>query len=266
MTALAPAPAPLRHRPRLVGAELLKVTSTKMWLGMLGGVLAFIALGIVSSIFAPDPQGSGVTVPRLSTEAGMRNLFASAGAAYVFAIIIGALGMTQEIRHQTLSSTFLAQPHRNRVSAAKMAAYLGVGAFYGLVGVVWGYALAFALLPLKEHADIPVTALWQIAGGAVLGSALFAVLGVAVGTLVRNQIAAILGILVWVLLVERLIVAFLPDVGKWLPGGALDGVLQTTGINNTTYLPVWGAALVLVAYALGFAVVAALTTQRRDIT
>jgi hypothetical protein len=160
----------------------------------------------------------------------------------------------------------LVEPRRNRVMVAKMAAYAGVGAFYGLVGVIVGYGLSFALLPLKTHSDVPVTALWQIAGGAILGCALFAVLGVAVGTLVRNQIGAILGILVWVLLVEQLVVLFLPNVGKWLPGGALFGVLQATGFNGGSYLPVWGASLVLLGYAAAFGTVAALTTQRRDVT
>ena len=264
ITTTAAPTATIEHRQRLVAAELLKVTSTKMWLGMLAGVVFFIAIGIASSIFAPEQPG--FAAPRLTTPEGIRNLFANAGGAYVFAIIIGALGMTQELRHQTLTSTLLAEPRRNRVTGAKMAAYAVVGAFYGLIGVVVGYALAFALLPLKEHTDIAFTALWQIAGGAILGSALFAVLGVAVGTLVRNQIAAILGILVWVLLIEQLVVAFLPSVGKWLPGGALAGVLQTTGVNGTTYLPVWAGALVLVGYTALFAAIAALTTQRRDIT
>lgn len=263
-TATTSAPVSVEHRPRLVSSELLKVTSTKMWLGMLVGVVIFIAIGIASSIFAPEQPG--FAQPRLTTPEGIRNLFANAGGAYLFAIIIGALGMTQELRHQTLTSTLLSEPHRNKVTGAKMAAYFVIGAFYGLIGVIVGYAMAFALLPLKEHADISVTALWQIAGGAILGSGLFAVLGVAVGTLVRNQIAAILGILVWVLVIEQLVVTFLPKIGKWLPGGALAGVLQTTGANGTTYLPIWGGALVLLGYTALFATVAALTTQRRDVT
>jgi ABC-type transport system involved in multi-copper enzyme maturation permease subunit len=264
-TLAAPASAPgLAHRQRLVSAELLKVTSTKMWLWMLVGVVLYIGIGIVASIFAPTQPG--VDVPTLQTPEGMRNLFAQAGGAYVFAIIIGTLGMTQELRHQTLTSTLLAEPRRNRVMVAKLAAYAVVGAIYGVVGVAFGYALAFALLPFKDHAAVPTDALLQIAGGAVLGCALFAVLGVAIGTLVRNQIAAVLGVLVWVLLIEALVVAFLPSVGKWLPGGALQGVLQTTGFNGNEYLPVWGGALVLVGWTVFFAVLAAVTTQRRDVT
>ncbi len=261
----APDVAPVRGaRQRLVAAELLKVTSTRMWLGFLVGTVLYIGVGVVAVILTPTQPGS--PVPTLETAAGMRNLFAQAGGAYVFAIVLGALGMTQELRHQTLTSTFLAEPRRNRVMVAKMTAYGVVGAVYGLVGVVFGYALALALLPIKEHAEVPWTALWQIAGGAVLGCALFAVLGVAVGTLLRNQIAAILLILVWVLLVEALVVAFLPAWGKWLPGGALSGVLQSTGFGGAEYLPVWQAALVLLGYAAAFGALAALTTQRRDVT
>ena len=265
-TVTAPRPsASIDARSRLVSAELLKVTSTKMWLGMLIGVVLFIGIGVAATILAPEQPG--VTVPHLTTAAGMRNVFAQAGGAYLFAIVIGTMGMTQELRHQTLTSTLLAEPHRNKVMVAKMAAYAIIGAVYGVVGVAFGYALALALLPLKTHADIPWTALWQIAGGSILGCALFAVLGVAVGTLVRNQIAAILGVLVWVLIIESLVVSFLPKIGKWLPGGALNGILQATGTNNNeAYLPVWGASLVLIGWTAVFALAAAATTQRRDVT
>lgn len=265
MSAALTAPtAATTHRQRLVSAEILKVTSTKMWLWMLLGIVGYIGLIVGFTVFAPAQPG--VDVPTIETEAGLRNVFAQAGAAYVFAIVIGTLGMTQELRHQTITSTFLAQPRRNAVMLAKMAAYFVVGAFYGLVGVLFGYALALGLLSFKTHADIPWDSLAQIAGGAVLGSALFAVLGVALGTLIRNQIAAVVGVLVWVLVIEGIVVFTLPGIGKWLPGGALSGVLQTTGINGTEYLPVWSASVVLIAYTVVFGALAALTTQRRDVT
>ncbi len=264
-TVTAPLPSSeVTSRQRLVSAELLKVTSTKMWLGMLVGVVLFIGIGVAATILAPEQPG--VPVPRLTTPEGMRNVFAQAGGAYLFAIVIGTLGMTQELRHQTLTSTLLAEPHRNKVMVAKMAAYAVIGAIYGAVGVAFGYLLALALLPLREHADLPLTAMWQIAAGAVIGCALFAVLGVALGALIRNQIAAVLGVIVWVVLVEALLVQLLPRVGKWLPGGALNGILQATGPNNEPYLPVWGASLVLIGWTAVFALIAAATTQRRDVT
>ena len=263
-TALTEAAPAATRRQRLVSAEILKVTSTKMWLALLIGLVLWTSIGIAATILAPTQPGQGV--PTLESDAGIRNVFAQAGVAYLFAIVLGTLGMTQEVRHQTLTSTLLAEPRRNKVMVAKMAAYGVIGAIYGAVGIAWGYALAFALLPLRDHAPIPTEALWQIAGGAVLGCALFAVLGVALGTLIRNQIAAVVGVIVWVAFIERLIVVLLPDIGKWLPGGALNGVLQATGFNGATYLPVWAASLVLLAWTALFGLLAALTTQRRDVT
>lgn len=264
MTLSATSPAAPVHRARPVSAELLKLTSTRMWLAMLGLMLVLITVNVAVTVFAPTQPGERIA--RLSTEAGMRNLFGFAGTGYLFVILVGTLGMTQEVRHQTLSSTLLAEPRRNRVMLAKMVAYAIVGAVFGVIGVVWTYGLALALLPLKDHAPIPSDSLWQIAGGAVLGCAVSAVLGVAVGALVRNQIAAIVGVLAWVMLLEALVVQLLPDYGKWLPRGALNGILQTTGLNDAQYLPVWQATLLLLAYAAVFALAAAATTQRRDVT
>ncbi len=87
-----------------------------------------------------------------------------------------------------------------------------------------------------------------------------------IGTLIRNQIAAIFGVVIWVVIVEALVVSFLPKIGKWLPGGALNGILQATGANTESYLPVWGASLVLIGWTALFALAAAATTQRRDVT
>ena len=205
-------------------------------------------------------------MPTLDTAAGVRNLFSGAGASYLFALVIGILGMTQEFRFQTVSGAFLAAPRRSPVVVAKMAAYAIIGACYALVGIVVGYLVALLLLLFKDHAPIDGGSLVAIGAGAVLGSALYGILGVAVGALVRNQIAALLGALVWVLLVEALVVAFLPSLGKWLPGGALSSVLQSTGINNATYLPAWGGAVVLLGYAVVIGGFAAATTLRRDVT
>ncbi len=257
----------LARRPALLRAELVKVTTTRMWLGLLVAVVLYVLLQVGSLFFAAvtaNPQGP--TVPTLDTAAGVRNLFGGAGSAYLFALVIGILGMTQEFRFQTVTGAFLASPRRSPVVAAKMAAYAVIGACYALVGITVGYLLALLLLTFKDHAPIEPGSLVTIAAGAALGCALYAILGVAIGALVRNQIAAILGALVWVLLVEALVVAFLPSWGRWLPGGALSSVLQSTGINNATYLPVWGGAAMLVGYALVISAFAAATTLRRDVS
>ena len=72
--------------------------------------------------------------------------------------------------------------------------------------------------------------------------------------------------LIWVLLVESLIVSLWPSVGKWLPGGALNGVLQVESFFAGSYLDVAPAAGLLLLYGALFAGISAATTLRRDIT
>lgn len=79
------------------------------------------------------------------------------------------------------------------------------------------------------------------------------------GALVRNQIAAILIAVIWMLLVEALLVAFLPEIGKWLPGGAANAMAQASVPGGDLLPPLAGAALFLL-YGVGLAVAGALTT------
>src|SRR5262249_24994760 len=68
---------------------------------------------------------------------------------------------------------------------------------------------------------------WTTLAGALLYTTMFAVLGVAVGTLVRNQALAIAGSLAWIAIVEHILVNLLPDVGKWLPAAAGQAIVRT---------------------------------------
>ncbi len=86
--------------------------------------------------------------------------------------------------------------------------------------------------------------------------------------MVRNQIAAVVGALAWTFIAEQLLVALLPDVGRWTPGGASSAVLQLGELATTRgeLLPVWGGAALLVAYALVLSLLATRLTLRRDLT
>jgi hypothetical protein len=246
----------------LLKSEWLKITSTRMVLGMLVGALAFTALGVVAQIFSSGQPGA----PALTDPAAVRGVYASAGSAAIFVLVLGILGMTTEYRHMTVTSTFLATPARGSVMVAKMLVHAVLGLLFAVASFLLAVVLASLLLNLKDHAAIETSVIWQIFGGALLAFAFYGIVGVALGALIRNQIAAILLALVWVLLIEALVVAFLPKVGKWLPGGAANGVLQASSFTGEGYLPVWQAALVLLGYGVLFGAVAARTTLRRDIT
>ena len=246
----------------LLRSELRKVTSTRMVLGLTLALVGYTALNAAALVFFSGQQGA----PPLTEPSVARAVYASAGAGSVIVLVLGILGMTTEYRHMTITSTLLATPRRGRVMVAKSAVFAVVGVIEGVIACVVGIGLAALLLPLKDHAPVDGSTIAAIAGGTLLAFAIYGILGISVGALIRNQIAAIIAALVWVLLVEALVVALLPNVGKWLPGGAVSAILQTTSFSGTQYLPVWGGALLLAAYAVVLGAIAAATTMRRDIT
>ena len=71
----------------------------------------------------------------------------------------------------------------------------------------------------------------QIAPGVVLGTGLFAIYGLGLGALLKNQIVAIVVGLVFTLVVETIVGAIWPTIGEYLPGQAataLEDAARTT--------------------------------------
>jgi len=246
----------------LVRAEVLKLRTTRVFLGLCAATVAFTVLGVVAGILTAGTSGS----PRLSTSSGVRNIFGSGGQAGLFALILGILSVTGELRHGTITQTFLVTPRRPSMVTAKLIAMLGAGLVLGLlasavtVAVAWPWLAAKAVSVSLFSSDVGLVMVAVIAV-----TALFGVIGVGVGALVRNQVAAVVGALVWEFVVEPLLVALLPSVGRWLPSGAARGLTQET-LSSGSLLPAWGAAAVLLAYGLTFAVIGAQLLVRRDVT
>jgi ABC-type transport system involved in multi-copper enzyme maturation permease subunit len=106
---------------------------------------------------------------------------------------------------------------------------------------------------------------------ALLSGAVLGVVGVAIGSLIRNQLIAIVSTLVWLFVVEPIILLLFVDAGKWLPTGAITGMLAiefesvAIGVDTSDYLTPGVAILVLLAYGAVFSIVALVTSMRRDI-
>jgi hypothetical protein len=97
---------------------------------------------------------------------------------------------------------------------------------------------------------------------------LWLLLGVAIGSVVHNQVAALVGTLLWIFLVETLLVGLLglldwDAVAEYLPFHAVDGADGVGGDNLLDYWPALGVTLGWIAL-LGAAGV--VRTSRRDIT
>jgi len=81
----------------------------------------------------------------------------------------------------------------------------------------------------------------------------------------RNQVGAIVGVLVYLFVVEGIISSIPATQGayKWLPGGALEAMTAT--FNGTDLLSAWQGALVLLGYGIVAAVLGTVLAVRRDV-
>jgi hypothetical protein len=192
----------------------------------------------------------------------------SAAGANVVVLVLGILVLTQEFRFGTATPSFLVTPRRWRVLAAKLVAASLAGLAFAVVSLVFALAVSWLTITIRGDALVFDRTVVEVMLGVGLVLALYGPIGVAVGALVRNQIAAVVAALAWTFVVEQLVVALWPEVGRWMPGGAASAVLQLGEVATTRgdLLPVWGGALLLVAYAVVLSVVAATVTLRRDLT
>ncbi len=248
----------------LVHAELLKVRSTRVTTFLLLGSLGFVVWTVVDAVPQPGNENAPVRL-------GDPDLLAMAtgngfGVPLVLVVLLGAMAFTQEFRYGTITSTYLVEPRRPRVLVAK-----------GLALVLASLVVTTATLPVSMPVGIALIGsrdgdvtiglqFWQTLVAAYGVMAAHAVIGVAIGVLVRNQVAAAVGVLVWLLLVEQIIVGY-PSIGKWTPWGATNAVLQigpSLGLDGKL-LSVPAAGLVLAAYTATAVVLALGITPKRDV-
>lgn len=258
-------------------AEVLKVTTTRMWwiLALVALVyLAFIGLAM-GAAFGFGMDEAGFPIP----EAGLAQMVYSLAVTfgYVFPLAAGALSVTGEFRHQTLTPTFLAVPHRGIALLAKGIVQFGLGAFYGLVAFVGTVGAGAMILSASGNGTgLAEAETWLLVLRGVLAMALWGVIGVGFGALIKNQVAAIVVILALTQFVEPMLrsIAMLNEatakIANFLPGAASDALTgasfyQSFGMSEAS-ISWWAGGLVLLAYAVGAALLGYWVTWRRDVT
>jgi ABC-type transport system involved in multi-copper enzyme maturation permease subunit len=252
----------------LIRSEFRKVFSTKLLLILSISALGFMLLQIFLSVLVTPPGFEDTN--RLMDPAYIKIVIASAGSASVFLLILGIVAMSGEYRNQTITSTFLATPVRWRVMAAKMTTFAILA--LALAFILWLIAAftTMLLLGTQDSAPFEWSAAFEILGGTLIGLVLYAILGVAIGSLITSQVAAIIIALVFSFVIEPLLTVFFLTVGKWLPGNALNAILQSGGggpeSNPADFVSVPVGIAVLVGYTVVFAIAAAFITNKRDIT
>jgi ABC-2 type transport system permease protein len=245
----------------LLRAELLKLRSTRTSLLLTAWMLALTVLVVAVHVLS-----FGVAdLSRTSNQVRILGLGTSIGA--VFAALAGALSVTGELRTGTIRPTFLVTPQRSRVIAAKVGTSMLAGAGLGLIAEALTAAGEAAGLAARG-VDIQLTAgdYAQLLAGGALAGAFFAAIGVGVGAAVRNQVATVVGLCVWLLFLEPLLLGDVPAAAKYGPeasAGALAGAIQTQ-LAGSLVAPVVGVVL-LATYAALAALTGSVLISRRDI-
>src|SRR5262249_21582503 len=154
--------------------------------------------------------------------------------------------------------TFLVTPSRGPVLAAKLAVAALAGIVFGLLaeGLMAGATTA-ALSARGIDIQLARGDYLQLLAGGTAAAALWAVIGLGAGALVRNQVATLAALCAWMLLVENLLLPFVPDAGRFTPGAtglALAGSIADKLLSPTP------AALMLALYAAAAAAAGWLAT------
>jgi len=242
-------------------SELLKLRSTRTNLALLAWMVGLVVLVVALHVLS---FGAG-TLSRDSNQMKILGLGTSIGA--LFAALLGAMSVTGEFRTGTIRPTFLVTPRRTRVVAAKAIASMLVGVGVGLVAeALTAGAEAAGLAARGIPIELGSGDYAQLLAGGALAGAFFAAIGVGVGALVRNQVAAVVGLCVWLLFLEPLLLGDVPSAGKYAPeasAGAIAGAIQSQ-IADTLIAPALGIVL-LAAYAALAGLAGALLITRRDV-
>lgn len=233
-------------------SELIKLRTTHAIYGLSAGAWALVALATWSTI-------TQIGADNLSGDLTDQHFFyINAVNLTVFAAVLGARSASEEFRYGTVVGAMLSTRHRVLVIAAKSVITTLSGALLAVAAQALMTGLALLLTP--THGLRPNAGDFAAMGGIVAATGFWGFLGTAVGFAVRHQVAAIIGVVVWILVVENLGAALIGPAGRYLPGQAAFSLA-----GGPDVLPVTAGASMLVVYAAALLSIAGMSLIRRDL-
>jgi ABC-type transport system involved in multi-copper enzyme maturation permease subunit len=239
-----------------IRAELLKIRSTRTTIGLLLAMIALILFITLLTGLLTHPSG-------LASKEDQRQLLSVGSLAGVFAALAGVLLVTSEYRFGTIRPTFLFNPERSHVLAAKLVAGALAGIAFGVLGEAISWAIGYAILGgrgitvVLSSGDILLLTLGGLAGVALWGG-----IGAGLGAIIHNQVGGIITLLAWGLVVDDLLFGLVPSIGRFTPTRASDALM---GLRVHHLVSPGAGAITLIAWAGALAVVGIVLSARQDI-
>jgi ABC-type transport system involved in multi-copper enzyme maturation permease subunit len=261
-----------------IRSELIKMRSMPgVWVTF--GLAFPLAVLVIVGILASAGGFPGHTFYFVQTLHQRRELL---GAGYfgieILAPIAGVLCVTSEYRFKTITTTLVVTPRRSRVLMGKVTATalwsILIALFtlvaVAVVGLPWNAALGGVTSQVTDQ-------IGAVLPGLLASAVLLGLFGLGFGTLVKNQVAAILLTIGGTLILEGLLVLLARAIFhynlNWLPnaaGAALAGDIargfgggRNAGVRLLTW---WQGGLVMLAWGIVPLTVGYYTTFRRDVT
>ncbi len=251
---------PSRQLGRVVASEWVKARSLPSTWSALGScVFIMAAIGPAVSSLQEDGPGAPRAEPLLQAFSGLSMSQVALGA-------LGAFLMTGEYGSRSITSTLAAVPQRGILMTGKALLLTLLVTPFAFLSCTLAALTSLPVLrgrgPAPELTDPEVVA-------AVVASTLFlvltALLGLAVGTLLRSTTGAVIGLTAVLFLLPvlvQLVPALNETVGPYLPTSAGSAVLVQG--DRTGYPGALAGQLLVVAYAAAALGVAWRRLQRAD--
>lgn len=246
----------------VLASERIKLSTTRslLWSALAAAVLS---LGL-AALQGATAYGAAPLPPEK----------AATGAA-VFGVpvlmVLAAMTVTGEYRSGMIRTTFMATPNRTLVLIAKAIVTGVFSALYAAAMVSGAIVVARLMSPplIGTHLSLADPDVWRLVGAIASFAVLTAVLGVAVGALLRHSAGAVAVLLLWPLLVEP-VLGNLPnigsEVGPYLPFANMFLFIDVQWMFPAYDMP-WGpqGSLVYFATVVGAVFLAAVVVvNRRD--
>jgi hypothetical protein len=242
-------------------AEWRKLRRPTLFFGTFAAALFFNGL-ITSFIYlmidSPDgnaDRGRSVGRDVLGLASGSVSGFASIGGLLgIIVLCVFAAQSAQEYTYGTLRNLLVRQPRRLVLLMGKYAAMKVFALLFAFINAVVSIAIS---VYLSDRAKVS-TELWFTSEGwsaiahtfinVYISIVYYAIIGIALGILLRSPISAISIALVWILILENLIGAVKPVTLDWVPGNQLATIAQGgTPLLSYSHALILGSFYVLVA-------------------
>jgi ABC-type transport system involved in multi-copper enzyme maturation permease subunit len=240
----------------LLRAELIKLRTTRTF-----AALASVAIGIalLITILVCVLSKHGIDDP-------LNDVFNN-DTSSLFILILAVVGITGEWRHRTITSSLLAAPDRLRFLAAKVLAFAAAGIVLSVAISVSVAIVGYALLGIRDIPAADLGDVFELGWRNALVAGLLGAFGVGVGSLVRNQPVAIVGLFILIFVIEPTVLGLLPDYGRYGPLiSAPSAITQSDiGFDEVDQLSAVGGVLVLLGWITLTAGLGGLLLRARDV-